>query len=182
MNQAKKITLCAMMVAMAVVLAFVSKIIPIQWLNGGSITLASMVPIIVASIILGGKWGILSGVVYAIIQMLMGFYPPPTRDFISFLLVVMLDYILPFGCLGLAGVFFRLMKRKNWAIPISAFAVTAIRFLCHFLSGIIIWGSSDPSMGAALFSLVYNGGYMIPEIIISTVVSAALIPVIRKLK
>ena len=182
MSKAKKITLCAMMVAMPVVLAWVSKLIPLQWLNGGSITLASMVPIIVVSIIVGSKWGVLAGIVYSGIQMLMGFYPPPTRNFISFLLVIMLDYVLAFGCLGLAGMFYKMFGRKNWAMPVSALIVTFIRFVCHFLSGVIIWGSSDPNMGAAAFSLFYNAGYMIPEIIISTVVTALLIPVINRLK
>ena len=95
MSKTKKITICAMMVALATVLAWISNALPFKWLQGGSITLASMVPIIVASVITGPKWGLLSSVVYALIQMLMGgVAAPPVQDFFSYLLVIMLDYII----------------------------------------------------------------------------------------
>ena len=171
MSSTKKMTTSALMIALATALAWVSKVIPAPWMQGGSITIASMVPIIAVSIMLGTKWGLASSLVYALIQMIQGFYPPPTRNFISYLLVIALDYIIAFGVLGLAGLFYRLFGKTRFAAAAAAFIVTALRYVCHILSGILIWGVyADEGQSVLAYSLTYNGTYMIPEIIISTVV------------
>ncbi len=183
MSKTKKITTCAVMVALATVLMLISKAIPAPWMQGGSITIASMVPIIAASLIIDSKWGILSGLVFSLIQMISGFYPPPTRTFINFVLVILLDYIIAFGVLGTAGFFYNLMGKKLWAIPVSGTIVTIMRYICHILSGILIWGvNAEEGQTVLAFSLTYNGTYMIPEIIITTVVLAVLAKPILKLK
>ena len=115
----RKITTSAVMIALATVLNFVSKIIPAPWMQGGAITIASMVPIIVISLLFGTKWGIGSAFVYSLIQMLTGFYPPPIPTFGYFLLVILLDYVFAFGVLGLSSSFYNIFKRKIWAIPLS---------------------------------------------------------------
>ena len=184
MSKSKKITVCAMMAALATILAWLSNMLPFKWLQGGSITLASMVPIIIASIVAGTRWGILTSVVYALLQMFLGgVSAPPVQNFSSYVLVIMLDYIIAFGVLGLAGFFYNLSGKKTFFIPVGAFVVTFLRFICHFLSGIIIWGVYAPEgQSIFLYSLIYNGGYMVPEIIITTIVTALLIPIIKKLK
>lgn len=180
MSKTKKLTLCALLTALSAVLVFVSKALPSPWLQGGSITLASMVPVIVASIIIDYKYGILSGIIFALIQMMTGFYPPPTQTFMNFFLVVMLDYILAFGVLGTAGIFHTMFRKRTWAIPLSGFIVTLLRYVCHILSGLLIWGVYAEDTTVLAYSLVYNGTYMIPEIIITTVVLAALSRFIAK--
>ena len=180
MNQTKKMTVCALLVALSAVLAFLSKIIPAPWLQGGSITLASAVPVILTSLLFGVKWGVASSVAYAVIQMMMGFYPPPTRSFFDFLLVVMLDYVLAFGVYGLAGLFYK--KNKAYTIPLSGFLVVLMRYICHILSGVLIWGIyATKGQTVLMYSVVYNGSYMIPEIIITTIVLAMMIKLIQKL-
>ena len=175
MSKTKKITLSAIMVALSVVLVMLSKLIPAPWMQGGSITLASMVPIIVASILLDTKWGIACGIVFSLIQMMTGFYPPPTQTFLYFVLVVLLDYVFAFGVLGLAGLFYRIMKKKLWAIPVCGVIVTTLRYVCHILSGILIWGVyAEEGQTVLAYSVTYNGSYMIPEIIITGVVLAIL--------
>lgn len=172
MNTTKKLTTSALMIALATVLMWVSKLIPAPWMQGGSVTLASMVPIIAVGILFGTKWGLCSSIAYALIQMMFGFYPPPTQTLSSFVLVILLDYILAFGVLGLSGLFYTLMKKFSFAIPLSAFIVTSLRYLCHILSGILIWGVyANEGQSVLSYSLIYNGSYMIPEIIISTVVT-----------
>lgn len=171
----KKLTTCAMMIALSTVLMLVSKVIPSPWLQGGSITLASMVPIIALSNIYGYKWGQTSVFAYSLIQMMFGFSAPPTQNFISFFLVVMLDYIIAFSVLGLSGIIFNLLGKKRIAIPISGAVVTFLRYVCHILSGVLIWGVYAPEgQPVWLYSLVYNGGYMLPEIIITTIVLSLL--------
>ncbi len=173
MTTTKKLTTCALMIALATVLMLISKLIPAPWLQGGSVTLASMVPIIVTAILFGTKWGLSSAIAFALIQMLSGFYPPPTQSFFSFVLVVLLDYVIAYGVLGLSGMFFSLYGKGKLAAPLSAFTVTLLRYACHIASGLLIWGVYAPEGQSVLaYSVIYNGTYMIPEIIITTLVMA----------
>ncbi len=99
----KKTTLilveCAMMIAMAVVLSLVTLY---KFTQGGSVTLASMAPLVLVSYRHGVKWGLLAAFVYSLLQMILppGFYPPPAKTFIAFVGVVLLDYIIAFTGLG----------------------------------------------------------------------------------
>ena len=171
----KKLTTSALLIALATVLMWVSKLIPAPWLQGGSVTLASMVPIVMVGIMFGTKWGLCASVAYAVIQMMFGFYPPPTQNFLSFVLVILLDYIFAFGVLGLSGFFLKITGGKKFSAPFSAFIVTTLRYVCHILSGILIWGVyAEEGQTVLAYSLIYNGTYMIPEIIITTVVTGLI--------
>lgn len=171
----KKITTSALLIALATVLMWVSKLIPAPWLQGGSVTIASMVPIVMVGIMFGTKWGLCSSLAYAIIQMMFGFYPPPTQTFLNFVLVILLDYIIAFGGLGLSGFFYKLSGKKTFSAPLSAFIVTTLRYICHILSGVLIWGVyAEEGQTVLAYSLIYNGTYMIPEIIITTIVTALI--------
>lgn len=171
----KKLTTSALLIALATVLMWVSKLIPAPWLQGGSVTLASMVPIVMVGIMFGTKWGLCASVAYAVIQMMFGFYPPPTQNFLSFVLVILLDYIFAFGVLGLSGFFLKITGGKKFSAPLSAFLVTTLRYVCHILSGILIWGVyAEEGQTVLAYSLIYNGTYMIPEIIITTVVTGLI--------
>ncbi len=175
MTTTKKITTGALMIALSTVLMWVSKLIPAPWLQGGSVTLASMVPIIICSITLGIKWGLCASLSYSLIQMMFGFYPPPTQTFSSFVMVILLDYVFAFGILGLAGIFYNMLKESRFAAPISGFIVTFLRYICHIFSGILIWGVyAEEGQSVLAYSLIYNGTYMIPEIIITTIVLALI--------
>ena len=183
MTKTKKLTTSAVLIALSTVLVFASKLIPAPWLQGGSVTLASMVPIILISFINGTKWGILSGFVFSLIQMMTGFYPPPTQNFISFVLVIFLDYIFAFTVLGCADIFKKLTKNKPWSECVSGVVVTSFRYFFHILSGILIWGVyAEEGQTVLSYSVIYNGSYMIPEIIITGVVIALITPVIKNLK
>lgn len=172
MNTTKKITTSALLIALATVLMWISKLIPAPWLQGGSVTLASMVPIIAVGISFGTKWGLCCSVAYAILQMIFGFYPPPTQTFLYFALVVLLDYVLAFGVLGLSGLFYKASGKKAYSPGLSAFIVTLLRYICHIISGILIWGVyAENGQTVLAYSLLYNGSYMIPEILISTLVT-----------
>lgn len=180
MATTKKITTSALMIALATVLMLVSKLIPAPWLQGGSVTLASMVPIIIIGVILGTKWGLSAAFAFSLIQMMSGFYPPPTQSFGSFVLVIFLDYILAYGVLGLSGVFYKVYGKGRLACPLSGLTVTLLRYVCHILSGLLIWGVYAPEGQSVLaYSVIYNGTYMIPEIIITTLVLSLTINFIK---
>src|SRR5699024_7280136 len=93
---------CALMIALGTVLANI-KIYELA--NGGSVTLFSMVPFILVSFRHGAKWGLFTGFVNSLLQMLLGFYAPPAPGLLPLFGMIMLDYVLAFSLLGLACVF-----------------------------------------------------------------------------
>ena len=180
MTKTKKLTLSAVLTAMAFALILISKQLPAPWTQGGYITIGSMVPIILVSIIVDTKWGLVSGFVFSLIQMMTDFYLPPATTFLSFTGVILLDYVIAFTVLGLAGFFVKLMGNKTWAIPLSGTIVTGLRYLMHVLSGLLIWGQFADTDCIPLYALIYNGSYMIPEMIITTVILAIATPKLKE--
>lgn len=169
------LTECAILVALSAVL----QMIPLISLpNGGTVTLAAMAPIVLASLRHGPRWGLLTAFVASLVQMLLGgISSPPTETIGWFFLVVLLDYVLAYTVLGLAPVFAALFGKKRRAgIVVGSTAVVALRFLCHFLSGVLIWGVYAPQGSPVwLYALLYNGSYMLPECVITTVVVYVLV-------
>ena len=168
----RKITICAVMLSIATVL---SQITLFRLPAGGGVTAGSMVPVMMISFLFGTKWGIFSALVYALIQGVTGFYAPPVQNFISFLIVILFDYVIAFGVLGLSGGLWKILGRKKWAVPLCSAMAVFLRFLCHLVSGIFIWSAYAPEgQSPFLYSLIYNGSYMFPEILISALVSGIL--------
>ena len=164
----KKLTTTGILLALSIVLSMIRLFTLPQ---GGSVTPASMLPIIIVSLLYGNRWGILSGIVSGILSMLLtgGIPAPPVTNIRYYFLVLLLDYILAFGFLGFSSFFYRLYGKKPLSVPFAAATVIFLRFLCHFTSGIFIWGVyAWEGYGAALYSLLYNGSYMLFELLITT--------------
>ncbi len=162
---------CAIMVALAVVI----DLIPMpKWPNGGSVSIAA-VPIIYISYRRGLGWGLASGLVYSIIQLLTGWYAPPAGTLLATGLCVLLDYLLAFTAFGLADIFAKPFKNKLVGYGVGAALVNLVRFICSFLSGWILWSAYAPEgQPAWLYSLTYNGGYMLPNAVLCAVVIVLL--------
>lgn len=171
-SKTRILTECAMMVALSAVLMQVKLFSMPQ---GGSVTLCSMLPIILVSYRNGAKWGIMTGLVLAGLQMITGWYAPPAGTIAAYFGMILLDYVLAFTLLGTAAVWAKPFKNRYAGIAVGTTVVSFIRFLCSFFSGFLIWKSNAPSgEGAVLYSLGYNASYMIPETII-TVAAAILL-------
>lgn len=178
----------AVMAALAVALELIPQ--PFKMPYGGSLSLGA-IPIIYYSYRRGTVRGLAAGLIFAGVQMLLGFYLPPAGDVWSVILCILLDYVFAFAFLGAASLFAAPFesgtagKRRGVRLAgyaVGAVAVSAVRFLCSFLSGIILWGSYAPEgMEVWYYSLVYNGGYMLPNAVISaaavTLLCAAVDPV-----
>lgn len=136
--------------------------------QGGSITIASMLPIIVYAYWYGPRKGILVGIAYALLQMIQdAYFVHPIQ--------ILLDYILAFGVLGLAGFF-----RKNFYVGVIVAGLC--RFVCHFLSGAIFFGEYAPTgVSPWIYSLGYQAEYLIPDIIICFVAALLLKSTIDRL-
>lgn len=178
----QKMTECSVMIALATVLSLF-KIAEMPY--GGSITVASMLPIVVAVFRNGGKWGLGTALVASAIQLLLGL--KNFSYFTTWQSIVALgvfDYILAFGAFALAGVFRRVEKRQNLAMLYGAMLASILRYICHVISGATIWaGLSIPTEAALIYSIGYNATYMIPETIVlllSTVYVASVIDFKRR--
>ena len=142
--------------ALCVALAFVLSCLTLYCMpNGGSVTPASMLPILVFAWIYGPIPGIAAGTMDGIMQLVQGAYVIHPMQFL-------LDYILPFAVLGIAGLF-----RKDNQLPLGIVLGSAARFIIHVLSGVIYFASSAPAgQSPLLYSLGYNATYLVPELII----------------
>ncbi len=158
----------AILVALAFVLSFV-KLYELP--NGGSLTPA-MFPIV----LYGLRWGVVRGLgagfVFGLMQRIFdGAYAWGWQSMI-------LDYLLAFPPLGLAGLF----KGKAWGIFPGTVIGCVGRFIVHYISGVTIYKivapTEVPGLGvydnAALYSLVYNGSYMLPNMVLAIVLAAVL--------
>lgn len=167
---------CALMVAISGVLQLIP---PMQMPQGGTLTFGAMVPIVFIALRHGVKWGLLTAFVGSIVQMALGgISPPPTESFFWFLLVILLDYVIAYTVLGLAPVFAAPLRKNHPLIAAGAASVcvTLLRYACHWLSGIFIWSVYAPEgQPVWIYSLVYNGSYMIPETILTAVLVVILV-------
>jgi len=160
----------SLLVAIGFILSYISHLLGLRMPQGGSFTLLSMLPIMTIGLRHGINWGLGGGFVYACLQMLQEFWPPPTATVYGYISVVMLDYILAFTVLGLSGFFRRRRYGLLYATPLCLF----LRFLCHFASGIIIWNVYAGELPVWLYSLTYNGSFMGFELITTMAAGAVL--------
>lgn len=168
-NKTKMLVEAGVMIALAYVL---SNVIVLQMPNGGKITAGSMIPILIFAFRWGGVQGMFVGSVYGVIQFLLG----PKWSF--HIASIAFDYVVAFGALGLAGFF-----KDGGAVKGVIGVAVGIggRFICHVLSGVIVWASYAPEgMNPWIYSITYNGSYLLPELVVSAIVFAMLYQPIMK--
>lgn len=150
--------------------------------QGGSVTPASMLPIILFALCFGPAWGLGAAFLYSVLQIVIGGYIMAPAQ-------VLCDYTLAFTALGTAGFFaaryseriaeknilYRLRLIPYWKIVIATILSMAGRLVFSFISGIVFYGSYAPEGQAVwVYSLTYNGMYLIPEAIITLAVLLAM--------
>ena len=204
-TKTRRITESAMLLAVAIVLELVSKMFIPEMPFGGQITLVSMLPVVLISYRHGVKWGLVSGVAYAMIEMAIGaktvaaaFQPGYFGDgtmIANALIMCVLDYVVAFTVLGIGGCFRNKIENRGVALMCGSIVALAARYVAHIASGYIlfsgwaewfftqdgfpVWGgqlveSLSPEMLGLCYSVVYNGMYMLPEIVITAVVALFL--------
>ena len=161
----RRLTESALMIALGTILSM----IPLaQMPFGGSVTAFSMVPVVLIAYRHGTPWGLLTGLTYALIQMLLGLKNLSyATSWVAGVAIVMLDYLLAFTALGLSGVFRKKLSQTG-AMSLGALLACLIRYLCHVVSGCTVWaGVSIPTSDGLIYSLIYNAAYMVPETIVT---------------
>jgi thiamine transporter len=151
-------------IALANVLYLISKFyLPFLHLpQGGSITIASMVPLLWFAVRRGLRWGVEAGIVYGLVHMaIFGEIYHPIQ--------ILLDYPLAFGALGLAGAF---QKHSVFGVGVAMLG----RFICHFISGVVFFGQyAWKGWNVIAYSAAYNATYLVPEFIVSAIIIFTLL-------
>jgi thiamine transporter len=127
--------------------------------QGGSVTFASLLPLMIYCMMFGTRRGLLVCLVYGTLQALQDPYIIHPMQFL-------LDYPLAFGLIGVSGIFVEknLFKNKIVGFVLGAVLAVGLRYACHVCSGVFAfadyfyWDSELMSKydSAAIYSLAYN--------------------------
>jgi len=161
----KQLTEISILLALAVVIELAFRVIPRQP-QGGSIDL-TMLPLFIIAYRQGLQKGILAGMVFGLLNLLISGLALYHWGVLFF------DYLFAFGVLGLSAVIFRINKDSVNYFVIGIVVAGVLRFVFHYLSGIIFFGEYAPEgTPAALYSFTYNITYMGPSIALTAIVGA----------
>ena len=161
-----KLTESAMMIALATLLSM-AKLLEMPY--GGSVTMASMLPLVIVAYRYGTGWGLLAGFGFGAVQFALGTKNIgylPVKDFASVATLILADYLVAFAVLGFGGIFRKLCRRQATALVLGSVLVAVLRYLCHVISGWTVWAQFDLTKAGLLYSLSYNATYMLPEMLI----------------
>ncbi len=160
----KSLSYAAVCIAMSYALSYLRLV---KMPQGGSITIASLVPLMVYSYMFGVKKGVAAGLIYGVLQAFQDLYILHPAQFL-------LDYPIAFACIGLAGMFAKtkwLKKLPQLQIALGGIVAGLSRFVMHYLSGCFAFGMWAPEgQPVWLYSLIYQSAYVLPDIAIAIVV------------
>ena len=209
----KRLVNSALLIAIATVLSYL-KLFELPF--GGTVTIASMMPIVIIGYMYGIRWGVLSAFLFSIVQLLSGmstvsafFLPGDSQMAVgAAIMICLLDYIIAYTVLGFSGMFKGKFKSRALEIALGAVVVCLARYIVHVISGAIFFGSwaewffadstglsqikafdsfckwtmktfSGNSL-SVFYSLIYNISYMLPETVITAILSPIIYKVLEK--
>ena len=208
-QKTQRLTVSAVMLAFATVLALVCEMIPFLNLPfGGGFTVASMLPIVIISYMYGIKWGFFASFTYSVIQIMisiikgstvMALFTPSYDGYMGgigiAIAIIVIDYLVAYTILGIGGIFRNRIQNKIVALVLGVILALSLRYICHIISGYIFYGEwaewffsqegfyaiGEKILGtfsgkglALIYSVFYNGLFMIPEIIITAIVTVPI--------
>ncbi|MDR2530544.1 MAG: energy-coupled thiamine transporter ThiT [Oscillospiraceae bacterium] len=169
MSEIKVLTECAVLAALSFALSAIPT--PMQMPLGGTVSWFSTVPVLIAALRHGFIWGTGTAMVHGMVQLLMGFDNVTYAYAAGFAAAVgcaLLDYVLAYTALGVAGLIFARSKRGVDGCVSAVLISGALRLLCSFLSGVLIWSSYTPEgWNVTAYSLAYNAAWCVPDVAIA---------------
>lgn len=194
-NKTFRLTVTAVMIALGTVLSMITFYkLPF----GGSVTVFSMLPLLMVGYMFGVKWGMFSGLVYGILQCVIGSLtstPFASQKAINVVFIIILDYLVAFTVIGTSGMFKKRIKSVPVSFALGSLVAMLLRFVSHFVSGVLFFGSwaewyftqdGFPAWGqrilesfgglklSMIYSFIYQASYLVPEIIITIVVGVII--------
>ena len=170
----------ALTIAMAAALNALGPMLP----QGGRVSLV-MLPLVVYGLRRGPVAGMMAGALFGLVDLVI----EPIGVFMP--IQILLDYPIAFGLAGwVAGLFAGAWRtataegpgRMIWIAVLSTAAATSARFAAHWLSGVVFFASfAPPGQPVWLYSLLYNGAYLLPTAILSAAAAAAVLPALQRI-
>ena len=123
--------------------------------QGGSVTFASLLPLMIYCCMFGTRRGIVVCLIYGCLQALQDTYIIHPVQFL-------LDYPLAFGMIGVSGFFCErtpLKKNKLIAFIVGAVIAVVLRYACHICSGVFAfadYADLETYDTAIAYSFAYN--------------------------
>lgn len=145
----KTISYAAICIAMSFALSYLA---PIKMPQGGSVTIASLLPLMIYSYMFGVRKGVFAGFIYGLLQAVQDAFIVHPAQFL-------LDYPIAFACIGLAGLCAKwkaLEKLPQLQFAIGAVVAGIFRFASHVLSGVFAFSEYSTLDNVWLYSLGYN--------------------------
>ena len=174
-SSAKEVAFAGICVAMSFTLAVLKAPIFVQ--TGGSVTLASFVPIMIYAYVFGPTKGFVVGLVHGLLNFIEDPYILTPATFVF-------DYLLAFMSVGVMGFFGKMRRKERGILPIvlGAVCVFSLRFVSHLLSGMIFFDAFGASSGfpawatanSFVYSFIYQCTYIPADALIATGVMIAL--------
>lgn len=174
----RAITFAAISIALSFALSYI-RILHMPM--GGSITFASMLPLMLYSYMFGCKKGLIAGIVYGFLQAIQDPWLLHPAQFA-------LDYLVAFMAMALTGCLRNVASLKGkmrTQFTLGAIIAGVMRYISHYFSGVFAFGTFGADYAeeygiSALanpyfYSFVYQSMYVIPEIVIVIVVGVILL-------
>ena len=160
--------------AMCIAIAYVLSCIKLYKMpQGGSITPASMLPLVMFSVACGPVQGFMAGCAYG----LLGLIQDP---YIIHPVQMLVDYPLASGALALGGLVCYLPIRKEFRLPVAVAVGSVGKYLMAVLSGTVFFAEYAPvGQSALIYSLTYNIAYLGPDTVICVLI--AMLPGIYRI-
>ena len=138
------------------------------------------IPLVIFSLRRGLKYGLLAGLIWGLLHFALG------KVYHLSMSQVFIEYILAFISMGLAGIFSDSLvktlkeQKKPFALLIALMATilaVGVRYLWHFIAGVIFWGSYAPKgMSAIWYSFTVNGTAGLLTLLITLLTLLLILP------
>lgn len=156
-------------ISISFVLSFL-KVTPV--LYGGSITLASLAPLLIYAYYFGFAKALVCGLIYGLLQFIQDPYILTPATFT-------LDYLLAFASVSVMGLFSKASLNAK-TVTLGTTLSILCRFVMHFISGILYFNHGSiwvnlPANSAVSYSLLYQTVYLIPDLVICLAVMLVLL-------
>ncbi len=160
-NDTKSLVYGAVAIALAYALSYVKFF---RMPQGGSVTFASMLPLLIYSCMFGTRRGTIVALIYGTLQAMQDPWIIHPMQF-------MLDYTLAYGVLGVSGLLMEkgvFKNKKIFAFLTGGIIAVVLRYVCHVCSGVFAFADLTEQgsyTGALVYSLTYNSTVLVDMVI-----------------
>ena len=152
--------------AMCIAIAFVLSCIKLfRMPQGGSVTPAAMLPLILFTLAFGPAKGLVTGCAFGLLQLI-------EDPYVIHPVQLLVDYPLAYGAMAVACLALLLPeKAEKFRLPLAVLLGYAARLVMATISGVVFFAKYAGDQNVLVYSIVYNASYLAPEALIACVLT-----------